>query len=104
VIRMNIFIAQSPSVVMKRSRDFGATDLFSNDLYISQNEPFKLHRLCAISHTNILSPSAWPRWSKGQRFCSQMSVRCGARPVLTARVRPWTNCRRRWEIRLGGFS
>jgi hypothetical protein len=58
VIRMIIFIApQSPSVVMDLSHDFGFPVLFLNDLYVSQNEPFKLHCLCAISHTNILSPS-----------------------------------------------
>ena len=41
---------------MKLSRDFGFPVLFPNDLYVSQNEPFKLHRLCGISHTDILSP------------------------------------------------
>ena len=57
VIRMTIFIApQSSSVVMKLSRYFGFPVLFPNDLYVSQNEPFKLHCLCAISHTNILFP------------------------------------------------
>jgi len=50
VIRMTIFIApQSPSVVM--NAHFWIPKLFSNDLYVSQNRPFKLHRLCAISHT-----------------------------------------------------
>ena len=35
VIRMTIFIApQSPSVVMKLSRDFGFPVLFPNDLYV----------------------------------------------------------------------
>ena len=53
---------------MKLSRDFGLPVLFLNDFYVLQSEPFKLHRLCAISHTKILSPSAWPKWSKGQRF------------------------------------
>src|ERR1041385_4412759 len=58
VIRMTIFIApQSPSVVMKLSRDVGFPVLFPNDLYVSQNEPFKPPRLCAISHTKILSHS-----------------------------------------------
>jgi len=42
---------------MKLSRDFGFRVLFPNDLYISQSGPFKLHRLCAISHTKKLSPS-----------------------------------------------
>jgi len=74
VLRMTIFIEpQSPSVVMKLSRDFGFAVLFPSDLYVSQSEPFKLHRLCAISHTKILSPSAWPRWSTGQLF--HMSVK-----------------------------
>jgi len=76
VIRMTIFITpQSPSVVMKPSRDFGFAVLFPNDLYVSQNEPFKLHCLCAIPHTCELTAvcgkyiaPAWPRWSKGQRF------------------------------------
>jgi hypothetical protein len=67
VIRMTIFIApQSPSVVMKLSRDFGFPVLFPNDLYVSQNELLKLHCLCAISHTNILSP-AW-RCSVAERL------------------------------------
>ena len=41
---------------MKLSRDFDSPVLFLNDLYVSQNEPFKLHCLCANSHTKILSP------------------------------------------------
>src|SRR5687767_7935208 len=50
VIRMTIFIApQSSSVVMKLSRDFDPSCSL-NDIYVSQNEPFKLHCLCAISH------------------------------------------------------
>jgi len=58
VIRMTIFIApQPPSVVMKLSRDFGFPRTVPNDLYVSQSEPFKLHRLCAISHTKILPPA-----------------------------------------------
>ena len=58
VIRMTVFIApQSPSVVIKLYRAIGLPVLFPNDLYVSQIEPFKLHRLCAISHTKILSPS-----------------------------------------------
>jgi hypothetical protein len=61
VIRMTIFIApQSPlSRYETVARDLIPV-LFPNDLYVSQSEPFKLHRLCAISHTKILSASAWP--------------------------------------------
>ena len=52
VIRMTVFIApQSPSVVIKLYRAIGLPVLFPNDLYVSQSEPFKLHRLCASSHT-----------------------------------------------------
>jgi len=58
VIRMTVFIApQSPSVVMKLSRDLASSSLFPNDLHVSQNEPFRPHCLCANSHTNILSRS-----------------------------------------------
>ena len=38
---------------VKLSRDFEFPFLFLNELYVSQNEPFKLHCLCANSHTNI---------------------------------------------------
>jgi len=44
---------------MKLSGDFGFPVLFPNDLYVSQSAPFKVHRLCAISHTKILSAGAW---------------------------------------------
>ena len=87
-IRMSIFIAQSPSVVMKLSRDFGSTGLFSNDLYISQSEPFKPHRLCAISHREDTVAQRVAPVVQGSAVLLQMSVKCGARPVLTARVRP----------------
>ena len=40
---------------MKLSPDFDYPVLFPNDLYVSENEPFKLHCLCANSHTKILS-------------------------------------------------
>jgi len=39
---------------MNLSHDFWIRIRFTNDLYVSQNEPFKLHCLCASSHTNIL--------------------------------------------------
>ena len=47
---------QSPSVVMKLSRDFGSPPCFLTTS-MSQNEPFKLHCLCAISHTKYTVPS-----------------------------------------------
>ena len=40
---------------MKLSRDFGFPVLFPNDFYVLQSEPSKLHRLCAVSHTKLLS-------------------------------------------------
>jgi len=50
VIRMTIFIGAGISL-SRHERTLWVPNLFSNDLYVSHTGPFKVHRLCAISHT-----------------------------------------------------
>jgi len=87
---------------MKLSRNFGCTGLFSNDLYISIVNLLN-RTVRALSHIGrYCRPAHGPG---GPRVNDSSSHVCEMGFFnLTARVRLWTNCRRRWEIRLDGFS